>query len=122
MNRLACGGLVLLGVACSNGAPQGVAAPAATLNPSMAATVAGVVITPPTDLQAGVPAYFTFSVTGTPVNLTVAWGDGTAIEVGAVTSGVLAHVYASAGMHILTLTAKDVAGGVMAGSVSVFVK
>jgi hypothetical protein len=65
-----------------------------------------------------------FSVTGTPlVNLVFAWGDETLTDVGAVTDGVVSHVYASEGAYMLTVTAKDANGATMtAGSGPLLVK
>jgi hypothetical protein len=122
MNRLAClftGGLTLLAVACSSGSSQSVVAPtpvaAPIVIPSPAATptpVTGIVVTTPTKLRAGVPAVFTFTVTGMPlIDLTLAWGDETMTDVGALTQGTVSHVYASAGAYTLTVTVTTNAGG-----------
>jgi PKD repeat protein len=122
MSRLAClftGGLILLGEACSNGPSQSVTGPTTSVvtvvtPPPQAdpTPITGIVITPPTDVRAGIPALFTFTVSGLPlISLTLAWGDQTMTDLGAVTQGVISHVYASAGDYTLTVTAKDANGG-----------
>jgi hypothetical protein len=114
-------GLTLASVGCSGGSSQSVTTPTTAIagarvgNPPPPATqtpITGIVLTPPNELRAGVPALFTFTVTGIPlINLTLAWGDETMTDVGAVTQGVLSHIYASAGAYTLTVTATVASGG-----------
>ena len=56
-------------------------------------------------------------------DLMFGWGDQTMTDVGAVTDGVVSHVYASEGAYMLTVTAKDANGGSMtSGSGPLLVK
>ena len=78
----------------------------------------GLVITPPTNPQAGVPASFTFAVTvatsnGSAIrNLSVDWGDMSPVQdLGAVTgNSVVSHVYAVAGTYTVVATLIDAFG------------
>jgi PKD repeat protein len=86
-------------------------APTTAIAPATRTAVTGIVVTPPADARAGVPAVFTFSVNGMPlVDLTFGWGDQTMTDVGAVTQGMVSHVYTSAGAYTLTVTAKASSG------------
>jgi hypothetical protein len=77
---------------------------------------------PPGELRAGVPASWTITVPEEAIDLTVAWGDGSATHVGFITTSILIHVYATPGTYFLTFTAKDRRGAVMSAGHSVFVK
>jgi hypothetical protein len=105
---------------------SGQASGSVTVNISAAPTL---VITPPTTPpNAGVPASFTFAVTVPTTNgsairdLTVAWGDMSTQDLGAVTgNAVVSHVYAVAGTFTVTGSLLDAFGNTVTAKTAVTV-
>jgi hypothetical protein len=85
-------------------------------------------ITPPSAIQAGIPANFTVTV-GAPAaggatvrDVAVAWGDGTSTSLGALTGSVtVSKTYALDGNYPVTVTATDSTGERFSTSTSVAV-
>ncbi len=73
----------------------------------------GITITPPSSLQAGQPGSFTVGVSSSAnvVNVSVDWGDGGSISLGAISgSTTVSHTYNTDGAYTVTATATDSAG------------
>jgi PKD repeat protein len=91
-------------------------------------TALALTITPPTTLpSAGLPAVFTIGVGTLPAgdavrNIHLDWGDGTALDLGAISANTTAsHVYKAAGTYTVTGTLTDTAGNSVSNSTSVTV-
>jgi len=93
-----------------------------TTSPGADQRATGITIAIPADARAGVAAYFTVTLTGPSVEVTLEFGDGTLVTAGTVSQAVVSHVYAAAGTYTLTVTRKGAAGDVAAASAPVFVK
>jgi len=97
-----------------------------TVNVSSAPTV---LITPPTNPGAGLPASFTIAVTAATTNgsavrdVTVNWGDGTQPQsLGVVTgSATVFHIFSAEGIYRVVATATDTFGNVVSNSTTVSV-
>ena len=90
--RLFVVGFAMPLAACAGGSSASMTAPSAlaadpTPSPGVTPNATGITITPPANVRAGVAAYFTLTVTGPSVELTVDFGDGTAMTVGTITHG-----------------------------------
>ena len=90
------------------------------------APVLTLVITPPSPAPSvNLPATFTFAATapaGDAVrNVNVNWGDGTAQDLGAISSTTVSHVFKTSGTYSITGTVLDVGGNTATVSTSVTV-
>jgi hypothetical protein len=82
----------------------------------------GIVVTPPALIAAAIPAYFTITITGSPLDLTIAWGDQTVTNLGFTNQSVVAHVYRAPGTYFLRIAARGEDGQVTTAMAPMFVK
>ena len=119
--------VVVIGVACTGTSPEQdgqVTLLSPTTSPARANGRAGsIVIEPPAELRAGVPAVFTVKISAALVRLTIEWGDMTTTDADvSVTEATVTHVYDAPGTYFLTIRATDPNGATMSATSSVEVK